>query len=145
MSTPTTPPASVLPGQPCPCGSAQNYGLCCQPVLAGAQPAPTAEALMRARFTAHVVHDFRFLHHSDHSNAGHPYVEEAGEPSTVWTKLLIHAHEAGAATDVATVDFSAYGTDQGHEQVLYEKSEFRRVNGTRAGTVQGGRPQGRPQ
>ena len=129
MSTPTTPSTPVLPGQPCPCGSGKNFGLCCQPVIAGQQPAASAEALMRARFSAHVVHDYMFLHHSDHSNAGHAYVEEAGEPSMVWTKLVIHAHETGADANVSYVDFSAYGTDQGQEQVLHEKSEFRRING----------------
>jgi SEC-C motif-containing protein len=130
MSQPTSPSAAkVQPGQPCPCGSGRNFEACCQPVLSGAQPAATAEALMRARFTAHVVHDFRFLHASDHSNAGRAYVEEAGEPSITWQKLDIHAHEPGADANTAYVDFSAYGTEQGAEHVLHEKSEFRRIDG----------------
>ena len=35
----------------CPCGSRRDYDECCGPLLAGA-PAPTAEALMRSRYTA---------------------------------------------------------------------------------------------
>lgn len=84
---------------------------------------------MRARFTAHVAHDFKFLHESDRSNAGQPYVAEADEPSIQWTKLVVHAHEPGENADTAYVDFSAYGVDQGNEQVLHEKSVFHRIGG----------------
>jgi SEC-C motif domain protein len=129
MSQPTPPSATVTPVSPCPCGSGQTFGACCSPVLTGAKPAASAEALMRARFTAHVVHDFKFLHHSDRSNAGHAYVEEPGEPAITWQKLVIHAHEPGADADTAYVDFSAYGSEQGHEHVLHEKSEFKRIDG----------------
>ncbi|HRZ89595.1 MAG TPA: SEC-C metal-binding domain-containing protein, partial [Spirochaetia bacterium] len=38
----------------CPCGSGREYSACCGPVIAGAVPAPTAEALMRSRYTAYV-------------------------------------------------------------------------------------------
>jgi SEC-C motif domain protein len=37
----------------CPCGSGRSYDACCGPVIGGA-PAPTAEALMRSRYTAYV-------------------------------------------------------------------------------------------
>lgn len=35
----------------CPCGSSRAFDECCGPIIAGA-PAPTAEALMRSRYTA---------------------------------------------------------------------------------------------
>ncbi len=38
----------------CPCGSERAYAACCGPWHAGA-PAPTAEALMRSRYTAFVM------------------------------------------------------------------------------------------
>ncbi len=44
--------------QPCPCGSALPYGTCCAPWLngwAGNRHAPTAEALMRSRYSAYVM------------------------------------------------------------------------------------------
>ena len=37
----------------CPCGSTLAEADCCTPLIAGA-PAPTAEALMRSRYTAYV-------------------------------------------------------------------------------------------
>lgn len=46
---------------PCPCGSGRNYDQCCQPYIDGQSYAPTAEALMRARYTAHTVANMDFL------------------------------------------------------------------------------------
>ena len=40
--------------EPCPCGSGQSYTTCCGPWHAGV-PAPTAEALMRSRYSAYVL------------------------------------------------------------------------------------------
>jgi SEC-C motif domain protein len=37
----------------CPCGSAVHFLQCCEPYLSGAAIAPTAEALMRSRYTAY--------------------------------------------------------------------------------------------
>jgi SEC-C motif domain protein len=37
----------------CPCGSALHFLQCCEPYLTGATFAPTAEALMRSRYTAY--------------------------------------------------------------------------------------------
>lgn len=84
---------------------------------------------MRARFTAHVRHDFEFLHKSHRPTAGTPYVPEEGTPTVTWTRLVIHSHETTDNPDRAFVDFSAYGTEEGAEKVLHEKSEFLRVGG----------------
>jgi SEC-C motif-containing protein len=115
---------------PCPCGSGKTLGECCEPLLRRQQPARDAEQLMRARFTAHVGHDFRFLHDTYRPTAGKPFVEEEGEPPVQWTKLVVHAHETTADADRSFVDFSAYGTEAGVEKVLHEKAEFLRVSGT---------------
>jgi len=114
----------------CPCGSGKTYGDCCGPIHEGKQAAPDAERLMRARFTAHVAHDFRFLHETYRPSAGKPFVEEMEMPTMHWTKLVVHGHETTADPDKAFVDFSAYGTEEGVEKVLHEKAEFLRVNGT---------------
>lgn len=115
--------------QSCPCGSGKNFGDCCDPILSGRRSAATAEELMRARFVAHVTHNFRFLHQSYRPDAGKPYVEEQGEPTMQWTKLVVHSHEVSPDPAKAFVDFSAYGTEDGVEKVLHEKAEFLRVNG----------------
>ena len=117
-------------GQPCPCGSGQLFEACCEPIHRGAKAPATAEQLMRARFTAHVAHDFKFLHDTYRPTAGKPYAAEDGEPAITWTRLEVHGHEVAADNpDKAWVDFSAYGTEAGVEKVLHEKAEFLRVDG----------------
>lgn len=49
----------------CPCGSKYTFDECCGPIIAGA-PAPTAEALMRSRYTAFAN---RTLDHVEHTHA----------------------------------------------------------------------------
>src|SRR5690606_20015957 len=56
--TSSTPKPSFAVVQPCPCGSGERDVRCCLPILRG-EPAPTAEALMRSRYTAYVRHDER--------------------------------------------------------------------------------------
>jgi SEC-C motif-containing protein len=129
MSSDPKPEVKSKRGEPCPCGSGKLFEVCCEPVLKGERRAATAEELMRARFTAHVIHDFKFLHESHLPTASLPYVAEEGEPTINWTRLEMHGHELTANPDKSTVDFSAYGTEDGVEKVLHEKSEFLRVDG----------------
>ena len=114
----------------CPCGSGKKFDECCGPILMGAMAAATAEELMRARFTAHVVHDFAFLHRSYRSTAQTPYVAVEVEPAVKWEKLVVHSHVPGKTPDLAYVEFSAYGKEDGAEHVLHEKAEFVRHEGS---------------
>jgi SEC-C motif domain protein len=84
---------------------------------------------MRARFCAHVNRDFGFLHRTHRPTAHKPYVPLPGEPTTRWTRLVVHSHAPGLTPDTATVDFSAYGIEDGAEHVLQEKAEFVREGG----------------
>ena len=57
--------AGVHGADPCPCGSGRTYAQCCEPLHDGA-PAPTAQALMRSRYTAFVVGDEDYLFRTWH-------------------------------------------------------------------------------
>jgi SEC-C motif-containing protein len=127
MAAPTLKP--VDPSEPCPCGSGQTFAACCGPVLAGERVPATAEELMRARFTAHAIHDFAFVHRTYRPTAKVPYVPMPDDPATQWTRLEVHSHQVGPTPDVATVDFSAYAMEGGAEHVLHEKAEFVREGG----------------
>jgi SEC-C motif domain protein len=124
-SSPATNPRDGL----CPCGSGRPFDVCCGAIHQGERLASTAEELMRARFSAHVVHDFKFLHESYEETARKPFVPDEQEATTEWTRLAVHAHEPGATPDIAYVDFSAYGKENGAEVVLHEKAQFRRHDG----------------
>jgi SEC-C motif-containing protein len=131
-STPTQAPGLVARvGHLCPCDSGKNFELCCQLLLSGHDRPATAEALMRSRFTAHVVNDYAYLHRTHRPTANVPYLEETGDAddSVKWTKLVVHSHEPGASPDNAFVEFSAFFTDEAGDHVIHEKSEFHRDNG----------------
>jgi SEC-C motif-containing protein len=126
-ASPALPPPQS--GQPCPCGNGRTFAACCEPLLAGRQPAATAEELMRSRFTAHVAHDFAYLHRTYRPTARLPYVAEPDLNPIQWTRLVIHAHEPGPQPDTAYVEFSAFFADEGGEHAVQEKSEFHRIDG----------------
>jgi SEC-C motif-containing protein len=128
-STPTALPAPQA-GQPCPCGSGRNFESCCAPALTGQQLPATAEALMRSRFTAHVAHDWAYLHRTYGPTANtpfHPDTRDVAAPG--WSRLEIHSHETTADPDHSFVEFTAFFVDQNGEHPMLERSEFRRTGG----------------
>ena len=133
MPTPPAPssPAPETPAIPgaCPCGSGRTLAECCGPVIDGTRLAATAEELMRARFTAHATRNHGFVHRTYRGTAGQPQPPDEAYPVTEWTRLVVHSHTPGNTPDIAHVDFSAYGVEQGAGIVLHEKAEFVRENG----------------
>ena len=79
----------VRGADPCPCGSGAAFAHCCSPALDG-EPASTAEALMRSRFSAFVVGD------EDHIfRSWHPRTRPPGpycHTGTRWLSLTVRAH-----------------------------------------------------
>jgi len=110
----------------CPCLSGETYDACCGPLHAGAS-APTAERLMRSRFSAFALGDADYLLRSWHPST---------RPSTLelddglrWYRLDIERTERGGPFDVdGVVAFAAYykGSERGS---LHEVSRFVRENG----------------
>lgn len=112
---------------PCPCGSGTGFDTCCGPVLAGAA-APTAEALMRSRYTAFVRGDI------DHIRATYAPEHRASVggdlPPVEWVGLNIHGTSGGTADDqTGTVDFAARFREDGKVRIHREVSNFRREDG----------------
>ncbi len=101
---------SVDTTAPCPCGSGDPFGSCCGPVLRG-EPAPTAERLMRSRYTAFFVGD------ADHLIASwHPRTRPDDlsiDPQLRWTGLSVDAVEKGGVNDTeGVVEFTAAWEDR---------------------------------
>ncbi len=66
------PPTTPNPTDPCPCGSGNALAECCGKYISGVAHAPTAETLMRSRYTAFAVMDDEYLTqtwHPDHRPA----------------------------------------------------------------------------
>ena len=101
---------------------------CCGPFLAGASVPPTAEALMRSRYTAFTQGDADYLRTTWHSSTGP--AEIASNPAPTWVGLKILTTEAGGpeATE-GWVEFVARYRLGGRAFRLHERSRFVRENG----------------
>ena len=79
----------------CPCGSDLRYGACCGPVHRdGAGLGATAEQLMRARYSAYVLHDGDFLLRSWHPDTRPKTLGFSDEQT--WHGLTVVASSGGA-------------------------------------------------
>lgn len=112
----------------CPCGSDRPYPRCCGPYIAGDRPAPTAEALMRSRFTAYAHHHVDYLLSSWHPDT-RPDAADLGDLREIkWLKLTVdRVTEQGP--DEAMVSFTARYKIAGKSAKLKEVSRFKRLNG----------------
>ena len=115
-------------GGTCPCGSGAARAACCGRYLDGVAFAPTAEALMRSRYSAFVEGRREYLLRT-WAEETRPNVLEL-DPGQRWLGLSIRATSAGgAADDVGEVEFVARSRLGGRGLRLQERSRFRRVDG----------------
>lgn len=125
------------------CGSQRQYANCCGPYLAGEATAPTAEALMRSRYSAFCQGNLDYLikTHVRATSAADERVDLAKTiKGTRWVNLLVVKTQKGKANDrTGIVEFvAAYRPVSALLSVapaeklaqLHEKSRFKRVNGS---------------
>ena len=117
----------------CPCGSDRSLESCCGPYLLGERPAPTAEALMRSRYSAFVTgnvdHLERTLLPETRGDFDRTHITEWANNSE-WTSLEVHATEAGLPSDTdGVVEFVARFRMAGREHVHHEISRFTQRDG----------------
>lgn len=117
--------------KPCPCGSGKESVECCTPIISGEKPAPTAEALMRSRYSAYVFKELDYLKKSlapevldGHDDSS---VKEWAEKAD-WLGLEIHDTWAGGEDDDAgIVEFTAKYAMDGEELSHRERGEFKKI------------------
>lgn len=114
---------------PCPCGSETPYADCCGRYHAGPLhlQAPTAEVLMRSRYSAFVLGHADYLLATWHPST-RPAAIEADPPGLKWLGLDVRRHEVQDA-DHATVEFVARSKLGGRAHRLHETSRFVREGG----------------
>jgi SEC-C motif domain protein len=111
-----------MDGVACPCGLGDGYQSCCGRLHAGAT-APTAESLMRSRYSAFAVGDAGYLLRTWHPSA-RPRTLTL-DPELRWTRLAVLATRDGGIFDATgTVQFRALYIQQGKRGVLAETSKF---------------------
>ncbi|WP_312858428.1 YchJ family protein [Pseudonocardia pini] len=106
----------------CPCGRGEVYGACCGRFHAG-DPAPTAELLMRSRFSAFAVGDVPYLRRTWHPSTRPRHVQL--DADRTWTRLDILDVQRGGLLDTdGVVEFRAHSSGG----VLHERSRFVRAD-----------------
>lgn len=109
----------------CPCGSGASFDTCCSQYLTGELSAPTAEALMRSRYSAFVAQNWSYLDRTQAHQNSHPPT-----PDIVWLNLEIMGTQAGKEGDnEGTVEFIARYSHEGMPGALHEISRFHKLNG----------------
>ena len=112
----------------CPCGSDRAYAACCAPYLANTLGAPTAEALMRSRYTAYTLDRHDYLRATWHPTTCPPVLQPI--PGLRWLGLTIKRVEAGGEGDVTgIVEFVARCKQGGRAERVHETSLFERLSG----------------
>ena len=110
----------------CPCGGGV-YEECCGPLHAGAA-APTAERLMRSRFSAFVLGLAPYLASTWHPSTRPDEVDLDG--SLEWRRLqIVDTARGGPADSSGVVEFRASHRGPAGAGVLHERSRFERADG----------------
>jgi SEC-C motif-containing protein len=109
---------------PCPCGAPAGYAACCGRWHAG-EPAPSAEALMRSRYSAYVLGLVPYLQATWHPRTRPATLEL--QPGLRWLGLEVRQAREDGAT--AVVEFVARSKLGGRAARLHESSRFVREAG----------------
>lgn len=117
----------------CPCGSNEPLDTCCLPILRGDAHAPTAEALMRSRYTAHVMGDYGYLGRSllPEKQSTYDAAETMEWSKEVrWTGLeILHTKDGGPGDKEGVVEFSASFEQDGQPMQFTERGRFKQREG----------------
>ncbi|MFK0253755.1 YchJ family protein [Streptomyces sp. NPDC090445] len=113
---------------PCPCGLPAAYPECCGRFHSGGRQAPTAELLMRSRFSAFAVGDTAYLMRSWHPGTRPDRLDL--DPEQRWVRLEILGTERGGMFETeGSVEFRAHYREGRHAGSLHENSAFTREGG----------------
>nr|WP_324258805.1 YchJ family metal-binding protein [Cellvibrio fontiphilus] len=127
------PQASHTPQAPCPCGSSKILQECCLDFIQGRRHAPTAEALMRSRYSAHCLVAVDYLWDTwsaeqrlrSNKNDIRAWAEDCD-----WLGLqILSTQKGGEQDDTGLVEFVAIYRQQGQLRQHHEISRFSKTLG----------------
>ena len=117
----------------CPCDSAFPYELCCGMYHGNPGTAPTAEALMRSRYSAFALKNFAYINATQKLSAETMQsVDDIAQSNeyTQWLKLEVINTEQGLNNDTrGVVEFCAHFKEGKHTGRLSERSLFEKTDG----------------
>ena len=107
----------------CPCNPANEYVNCCK-VFHDGKPAPTAEKLMRSRYSAYALKMEDYIFKTWHSSSK-PAILGLNGDNTKWVGLQVLNKVKGEETDQdGYVEFIASFEQNGKLGVMHETSYF---------------------
>lgn len=116
----------------CPCGSSKPFDFCCRPFIEGQKPAPTAEALMRSRYSAFSMGAIDYLIDTLAPEKRSPSdATELAEHARhiTWTGLeVIHCNKGTRSDTQGTVEFKAHFESENETAILCETSNFIKID-----------------
>ena len=126
MNKPSSPD---FPGDAvCPCGSSLKYNACCEPYLSGQCDVPTAEALMRSRYTAYVLGACDYIVDTIDPESQSRYDRKAMEKwsrESEWQGLeILDAKDGQPGDREGDVEFIVRYREKQVMQTLHERSKF---------------------
>jgi SEC-C motif domain protein len=117
----------------CVCGLEPSTEKCCGRYIHGGQKPPTAEALMRSRYSAYVLGEIDYIvatHDPERRHEVDPTGAREWSKDSEWEGLTIHRVERGGVEDQdGVVEFTARYVRDGHLVPHREHATFRRVDG----------------
>ena len=121
-------PQALSNASKCACGSTRKYIKCCGLYIKKGVLVPTAEVLMRSRYTAYVLNDKKYLLNSWHSST-RPSESDLEDDDVEWASLVVLDTSGGTSSDNdGTVEFIAYykrhGKSHNKKQQIHEVSRF---------------------
>ena len=120
---------SISKSTKCPCGSGLKYSNCCSQFIKLSKSAPTAEILMRSRYTSYVIKNENYLLSTWHHTTRPETLKLDGDVAQ-WLRLTIINTDAGMEKDMeGTVEFNAEFKVNEHKQSLHEVSRFIKEDG----------------
>ena len=118
---------------PCPCNPEVSRADCCGPYLEGAATAPTAEALMRSRYSAFVEGAVDFIHDSLHERSRADHDKQATKSwaeRSEWKGLeIVETSGGGENEGRGEVEFIARFRAKGELVEHHEIATFVKENG----------------
>jgi SEC-C motif-containing protein len=117
----------------CPCLSGKAYAACCGPYIEGKAHAPTAEALMRSRYTSYATGKVDYIERTHAPEGGKDFDRKSAEKwsrESQWKGLQIVAvKDGGEADSTGVVNFVAAFSTGGQEYQHHEIATFRKEGG----------------
>ncbi|MCA9323451.1 MAG: YchJ family protein [Planctomycetes bacterium] len=116
----------------CHCGMDRPFEACCGPYIQGLKPAPTAETLMRSRYSAYVEGAIDYVIETNDPSERDKVDRESTErwsKDSEWHGLdVVEVEDGGEDDSQGTVEFIARFTHEGEPQAHHEVAKFRRLD-----------------